>query len=587
MRQSSRSIAEAATFRSFANCYFREIDPGRAARQRFGDFSVDCQVWELSGARVRLCVEVTARSLCGPLGFGPLRISGTNEEGWRECEPIPAMILLLQEAYLRMSRQRTDLLRRCEAELLSRLLDSCRAISDGLDFHAPREESFIAAEQSLLFGHWLHPAPKSRQGIAFWQEAHYAPELRGDFQLVFFAVDPALVRHDSTARESAVEIARALLGPDFDDCPDSDAILPMHPLQAQALMLDPEIERLCRAGAIRLLGSSGPRFTATSSVRTVYSADCPWMLKFSLPVRITNSVRVNRRHELFAGAAMARLIERTQFCQRHPRFKVIADPAHMTIELPGRSESGFEVIFRENPFVRGRDQGIVTIAALTAEPVPGERSRLAAIVAALAGRTGASLAEAAAKWFDAYLDHALDPLIRLYDEHGIALEAHQQNSLLDVSDLYPRAFYYRDNQGFYLSNDYRGSLEALVPETGDIPDLYFDACEIHDRFAYYLLVNQVFSVVSRLGQDGLIEEDRLLARLRQRLDRHRRDLPRAGGEFAARVLDEPTIAAKANLLTRLFDIDELETRDTSAVYVQIPNPIPEPIVQAQHHAAAL
>jgi hypothetical protein len=33
------------------------------------------------------------------------------------------------------------------------------------------------------------------------------------------------------------------------------------------------------------------------------------------------------------------------------------------------------------------------------------------------------------------------------------------------------------------------------------------------------------------------------------------------------------VAAKANLLTRMLDIDELEVEDGRAIYVQLPNPL--------------
>ena len=69
-------------------------------------------------------------------------------------------------------------------------------------------------------------------------------------------------------------------------------------------MLDTAVRVLVRSGDIRHLGPAGPLFTATSSVRTVYCQDSAWMPKFSLPVRITNSKRVNRRHELEAGVAV-------------------------------------------------------------------------------------------------------------------------------------------------------------------------------------------------------------------------------------------------------------------------------------------
>ncbi|WP_269747084.1 IucA/IucC family protein [Elstera litoralis] len=326
---------------------------------------------------------------------------------------------------------------------------------------------------------------------------------------------------------------------------------------------------------MRALGPGGPLYTATSSVRTVYSAASPWMLKFSLPVRITNSVRVNRRHELEAGVTMAKLIGALGPAL-HTGLRFILDPAYMTITLPGRAESGFEVILRENPFTAGRDAGVMTVAALTADPLPGQSSRLETLVRRVAQMGDQSPAMAAQGWFRAYLACALVPLVQLYDAHGIALEAHQQNSLLEVSAGLPQAFYYRDNQGYYLSERYRAYLRRYIPESDNIRALYYDEAEINKRFSYYLIVNQIFSVIARLDKDGLSPEAGLLAELRACLEALLPQLRGAGQGFVTDLLARPTLGAKFNLTTRLFDIDELDVADEGALYAHFPNPLAPP-----------
>ncbi|UZM97786.1 IucA/IucC family protein [Lysinibacillus sp. MHQ-1] len=96
---------------------------------------------------------------------------------------------------------------------------------------------------------------------------------------------------------------------------------------------------------IKYEGALGAYYTATSSIRTVYNAQEEMMYKFSIPVKITNSLRVNRTHELKAGIAMARLMKKIDFLQKHSSFQMMNDPAYMTIEFPNQTESGFEVIF--------------------------------------------------------------------------------------------------------------------------------------------------------------------------------------------------------------------------------------------------
>lgn len=571
---SAQQTAEAATFQSFANCYLREVNPGVAVSHRDGARQVECIEWTLTSQRLVLRAEITSRSLCGPLHFGLIWTRPAVDPHWRNIEPMSALPLLIQDTGRLLEDSKVEGARAHELGLMLRVMQSYQGTVDNLAVArslAPETFTFLDAERSIAYGHWLHPTPKSRDGISFWQQGTYAPEFGGDFQLHYFAATPDLVQADSVLGWSAQEIVRSL-APDAPIAPGA-TLLPMHPLQAEALLLDPAVQSLIADGALRPLGSHGPRFAATSSVRTVYNARLPFMLKFSLPVRITNSLRVNRQHELKAGAAIARLIDLAGIAGRYQGFNIVRDPAHITLGLPDRAESGFEVILRENPFSKGRDRGIVTLAALTADPLPGAVSLLEAILRRLSAGNGRDANRIAVTWFERYLDHALDPLLTLYDDFGIALEAHQQNSLLDLSSGFPSAYYYRDNQGFYLAERHRVSLARLVPEMDAIDDLYFPEADIHDRFAYYAIVNQVFSIISRMGHDGLADEELLLAILHRRLETLARRLTGAGARFAESLIHSTTIASKANLRARLFGVDELQAEETRSLYRRIPNPL--------------
>ncbi|MGE7413963.1 IucA/IucC family protein [Methylobacterium tarhaniae] len=575
MSPSSQSVAEAAAFRSFANGYLREIDPGIPVRHALADGPpAACVEWNLRSQRVAIRAEIVSPSLCGAQGFGRLWTRQHHEPRWRLVAPMRALQELLGEAYVRCDEGGDETARERELELLGRVLDSYRETARQLDLPPPDPDqaaSFIGAERSLVFGHWLHPTPKSRQGLTPWQARSYAPEEGGEFQLAVFAADAARVRHDSAIARSAPEIALDLLGRDAARLPlrPGEIALPMHPLQAEALLLTPHVAGMVAAGTLRPLGAFGPRFTATSSLRTVYAPDSAWMAKFSLPVTLTNSLRVNRMAELEAGVAVARLLARSGEAE-HPAFRIVADPAYLTLLCPDRRESGFETVLRENPFRGGAERGIATLAALTAEPGPGRPSRLESLLRRVGG-TG--LAHAARTWFSLYLDCMLEPVVGLYERHGIALEAHQQNALLDVAEGWPRRGFYRDNQGFYLSESARPRLQRLVPETGTIASLYFDDEEIRRRLAYYLMVNQVFSVVARMGHDGIVREEVLLDDLARRLETIARRMTGLGRAFVRSVLDGPTLCTKANLRVRLADRDELASADGAGTYIDMPNPL--------------
>ncbi|GLS31193.1 Siderophore synthetase component [Mesorhizobium albiziae] len=573
MIDKNQIAAEQATFRSFANSYLRELNPGIPVFHRIGERNFDCVEISLPTRHAVLRIEIKSRSLCGMHLFGQIWIRQDAGLNWREIEPLLALHMLVLSAAEGGSATH----RQIEVELIERIFLSCQATKrylDAADRTAPSPVGFIAAEQSLYFGHPLHPTPKSLQGMTDWQQAVYAPELRGCFQLTYFAAAAHLVRGDS-ARNAVASIVESLLGNDAGKVAagNGETLLPMHPLQAEALMLDPPVRALMASGQIRHLGPAGSTFTATSSVRTVYSDAAAWMPKFSLPIRITNSRRLNRRHELEAGVAVARLFERAGIDTFDPRLGFLHDSAYVTLDIPGQAESGFEVIFRENPF-RGRaGDPVITVSALTAEPPPGGSSLFESVIRSVARNHDITMQHACRRWFECYLDCALDPLVRLYDRFGVALEAHQQNSLLDLSQQgLPSRYLYRDSQGFYLSNAFKARWYGLVPEIVQVRGLFFDDREIRDRFSYYLIVNQIFSVIARAGHDGLASEAELLGVLRTRLKKLAGEMTGAGGEFAAGLLDKPNITAKANLAIRLRNVDELAASGNT-IYTHFPNPL--------------
>ncbi|MGP5563119.1 IucA/IucC family protein [Vreelandella alkaliphila] len=577
MGPSPRAIAEHASFQAFLHCYLREVDGGCWADNIDRVPSGGEDELRLETREASLAIEVRYRSLAGRHCVGRIWSWSSIHRHWQRLEPFRAIDLLVHELYARAVAMMPELRKSRELELRYRIIDSHRVMARYVETrrHDPRlmSDRFIDSEQSLLFGHVAHPTPKSRQGLADWQHPRYAPELAGGFPLHLFSVHQELVEQDSVAQGEATALEEALLKGALPELPAGHLPVPAHPLQAQWLLAQPAVNDAISRGEIRSLGELGPRFTATSSVRTLYNEDAAWMLKFSIPIRVTNSLRVNKAHELRAGLAMARLIERTGFTRTEPHFRFIQDPAYLTVRLPGLRESGFEAILRENPFPRGRDAGVISLAALTQEPLDGRSSRLQILIEGLAINEGRSLAAVSRDWFRHYLNCAIAPALRLYDTHGIALEAHQQNGLLDVAAGYPACFYYRDNQGYYLSQERRNALETLCPELTSSPELFYRDAMIRERFCYYLVINQLFSVIARFGQDGLLAESELLGMLRESLVRWQQHLRGLARPLLSQLLHDDCLPYKGNLLTRVHDVDELEAELEMAVYTFIANPI--------------
>ena len=479
------------------------------------------------------------------------------------------------------------------AELAGRVADSVRRtarfIADRRDapLPAPGTTPFLATEQDLLLGHPLHPTPKSREGLGEAETAAYSPELRGAHPLHWFAVDRALLAGDSALPQPAADITAGLAAGLAPELPPDTAALPLHPWQARELAHRADIRALLGSGQLRDLGPYGPLWYPTSSVRTVYRPDSPHMLKLSLGLAITNSRRENLRKELHRGLEVHRLLEAglgREWQAAHPGFDIVRDPAWIGVDrpapAPGREPGhpagqepgplpGLDTVIRQNPF--GPGVRAHCVAGLVGGAPP--RSRLGAVLRSLAARTGRPTATVATEWFLRYLDTMVLPVLWLDGQAGIALEAHQQNSLVLLDPHgWPEGGRYRDNQGYYFRDGHAGSLRARLPGIGAHSDTFVPDAVADERFAYYLGINHLLGLIGAFGAQRLADERVLLAALRRFLGGP--DAAATGSRLPELLLDAPVLRCKANLLTRLRGLDELVGPvETQSVYVDLANPL--------------
>ncbi|WP_460106435.1 IucA/IucC family protein [Streptomyces sp. YKOK-J1] len=591
-------------------------DPGTAAQAAAVENLLRCWVREtgltapatgtlripLLRSGTALIVQVRHWSPAGWHRFGPVRLAGA--ETAPPVDAITLAALLARETPEGTTPGTASVPEQPGAagdsgDLVARVADSLRRtetfISDRRAHPADGPDLFLSAEQSLLLGHPLHPAPKSREGLTEAEGPLYSPESRGSFPLHWWAVAPSLQAADSAWTERgrtvpADRLTQRLAGTPLP-LPDGYAALPLHPWQARELRHRDAVAELLDSGTLRDLGPSGSPWHPTSSVRTVHRSGAPAMLKLSLGLRITNSRRENLRKELHRGVEVHRLLRgglARQWQAAHPAFDIVRDPAWLAVDdRDGRPLPGLDVVIRHSPFAPADD--VSCMAGLVSPRPPAEpdtdpwpakgpwalRSRLSQLVARLAARTGRPVGAVAAEWFLRYLEQVVRPVLWLDSEAGIALEAHQQNTLVLLDcDGWPAGGRYRDNQGYYFRESRRAELDARLPGIGVRSDT-FVADEVTDeRFAYYLAINNVFGLIGAFGSQQLADEGLLLAAFRGFL------ADAASGPIALRtplpglLLDSPVLRCKANLLTRLHGMDELVGPvDTQSVYVAIANPL--------------
>ena len=494
-----------------------------------------------------------------------------------------AMVSLLLEELVQQSEGHVD-----AASLVERWIQSRDALQQFLNIRAEDfdalvqvEQGFIESEQALILGHSMHPAPKSRTGFVHEEWQKYSPEACGQTQLHYWLVAPEYIA-EGTALEQAFsiqlkqEIKWHLSESELETLAAYAhyKLLPLHPWQARYLQSKVWFKSLKAKLKIIDLGEKAWIFSPTTSVRTLASFNAPWMLKPSLSVMITNSIRVNLAKECHRGEMTHRLWHSElgqSILKQCPTLKAVNDPAWIALQLDGEIIDETICIVRDQPFTP--EQQVTCIASLCQDHPVEERNRFNALFDQIASQQKLNdKAQIAHDWFKTFLNISLSPLMYVYHRYGMAFESHQQNVLVELKDGWPQWLWLRDNQGFYYIEELADEILQQFPELHDKAHAVGSKTFVDERFSYYFFGNTLFGIINAIGATGFVSEQDLLSVLQQHLFDLLKQYPESS--LIQSLLYQPTLPYKGNLLTRLYELDELIAPvENQSVYIQLANPL--------------
>lgn len=494
-----------------------------------------------------------------------------------------AMVSLLLEELVQQSEGHVD-----AASLVERWIQSRDALQQFLNIRAEDfdalvqvEQGFIESEQALILGHSMHPAPKSRTGFVHEDWQKYSPEACGQTQLYYWLVAPEYIA-EGTALEQAFsiqlnqEIKWHLSESELETLAAYThyKLLPLHPWQARYLQSKALFKSLKAKLKIIDLGEKAWIFSPTTSVRTLASFNAPWMLKPSLSVMITNSIRVNLAKECHRGEMTHRLWHSElgqSILKQCPTLKAVNDPAWIALQVDDEIIDETICIVRDQPFTP--EQQVTCIASLCQDHPVEERNRFNALFDQIASQQKLEdKAKIAHNWFKTFLNISLSPLMYVYHRYGMAFESHQQNVLVELKDGWPQWLWLRDNQGFYYIEEFAGEILQQFPELHDKAHAVGSKAFVDERFSYYFFGNTLFGIINAIGATGFVSEQDLLSALQQHLFDLLKHYPESS--LIQSLLYQPTLPYKGNLLTRLYELDELIAPvENQSVYIQLANPL--------------
>ena len=494
-----------------------------------------------------------------------------------------AMVSLLLEELVQQSEGHVD-----AASLVERWIQSRDALQQFLNIRAEDfdalvqvEQGFIESEQALILGHSMHPAPKSRTGFVHEDWQKYSPEACGQTQLYYWLVAPEYIAEGTALEQDfSIQLKQEIKWHLSESELETLAayahykLLPLHPWQARYLQSKVWFKSLKAKLKIIDLGEKAWIFSPTTSVRTLASFNAPWMLKPSLSVMITNSIRVNLAKECHRGEMTHRLWHSElgqSILKQCPSLKAVNDPAWIALQLDGEIIDETICIVRDQPFIP--EQQVTCIASLCQDHPVEERNRFNALFDQIASQQKLNdKAQIAHDWFKTFLNISLSPLMYVYHRYGMAFESHQQNVLVELKDGWPQWLWLRDNQGFYYIEEFADEILQQFPELHDKAHAVGSKTFVDERFSYYFFGNTLFGIINAIGATGFVSEQDLLSVLQQHLFDLLKQYPESS--LIQSLLYQPTLPYKGNLLTRLYELDELIAPvENQSVYIQLANPL--------------
>ena len=439
-------------------------------------------------------------------------------------------------------------------------------------------DGFIAAEQSLVGGHNLHPASKTHQGWDQEQAQVYSPDYANEFALSWYFVESELIAGETAAVDNNQTISLStLLLQSYQDAavdvaiPDGFVPYPVHPHQAQVLERNQDIQDYIRAGSIIVLGEQGNPWRATSSTRALWQQGSRWMLKFSLAVKLTNSIRHLSTTELSRGVLFQQIsqeIAGAEFKQRFKHFNVMQEPAWVGLKAnDGNLLLDSLFCWRENLYPSGKEP-TVALATMTQEDEKGSNA-IANLVTKLAKSRDISIATASTIWFEYFLENVIKPVTVARSDYGIVMLAHQQNLLVTLEHNLPVGGAFRDCQG----TGYTDTALARFPLLkNNKPALFLESEAVNPYFSYYLILNSLNSVIAALSsQLSDIDSERLI-HISQNMWRQLAQHSFYDASFYEYLLTADTLKIKGNFFCFLSVKNETELKDVSQIYKTIKNP---------------
>ncbi|SUN00250.1 IucA/IucC family protein [Staphylococcus warneri] len=298
---------------------------------------------------------------------------------------------------------------------------------------------------------------------------------------------------------------------------------------------------------------------ATLSFRTMELLHHPFHIKLPVNVQATSAVRTVSTVTTVDGPKLSYALQ--DMLNIYPELKVSAEPFGEYVDVDADLARQLACIVREKPVLAQEGSTIVSASLVNRNPVDDD----VIVDSYIKWINNELTTESIEQFIRQYTSTLVRPLIAYIQDYGIALEAHMQNTIVNLGPNYQMNFLVRDLGGSRID------LQTLKHKLPDVKitneSLIADSIEaVIGKFQHAVVQNQLAELIHHFNQYDMVNEERLFKIVQQEIEAAI-DANKNHAQALHRVLFGPTISVKALLSMRM------ENKVKKYLNTELENPI--------------
>lgn len=298
---------------------------------------------------------------------------------------------------------------------------------------------------------------------------------------------------------------------------------------------------------------------ATLSFRTMELINKPFHIKLPVSVQATSAVRTVGPVTTIDGPRLS--YELQSMLEIYPQLHVATEPYGIYADAEESLAKQLACIVRRKPIFVRNGVTIVTASLVNKNPIDNKYI----VDSYLEWVDNGVNKNTVDKFIFNYAETLIKPLIAYIQDYGIALEAHMQNTVVNLGNDYQMAFIVRDLGGSRI--DLNTMCNRLPNVEINNTSLIGESIEtVIEKFQHAVIQNQIAELIHHFSQYEAIEEQALF-NIVQRIVDEAIDDDKCHATELRKILFGETITVKALLRMRM------EEKVKKYVTTELPNPL--------------